>query len=145
MTTEKQATCAERIEAQWNERAEDLRAMISASDAFSDEDVTAEKRSAWESLGIEGDTPDEISESAYDAMNNLPLSVEVVRTVRVLLSTGGPEDAIEYTLDRSGGVVRAEYVFKDWFDGARMPIEGADLDVAIRYFGAIIPDADTLT
>lgn len=53
-----------------------------------------------------------------EALSELPLSIEVVRTVKVLLSTGGPADGLVIELDAEGDVSSVRYWFADWFDHA---------------------------
>lgn len=61
---------------------------------------------------------DDYSDEAHDEYHNLPLSVEVVRTIKVLLSTGGPADGLTIELDADGDVSSVRYWFADWFDHA---------------------------
>lgn len=61
---------------------------------------------------------DDEREEAQEALWELPLSVETVRTVKVLLSTGGPADGLTIELDTDGNVASVRYWFADWFDHA---------------------------
>lgn len=143
----RQRTCAERIGEHWKGRAEDLRALLPVAQGNIPAPDAEDDRQALVNLGIDADdldNEDAALESAQERLWEMPLSIEMVRVVRVLLSTGGPEDAIEYTLDSDGDVIRAEYVFKDWFDGARKPLDGDDFSTALGFFEALVPDVDSL-
>jgi hypothetical protein len=54
------------------------------------------------------------AETARERLEEMPLSVEVVRTVRILLGTGGPADWIDAELDDEGDVRRVRYTYEDW-------------------------------
>lgn len=47
---------------------------------------------------------------------------------RIQLSTGGPGDDFFVTIDDDGEISRIEYQFLDWFDGARIEVEGQDFE-----------------
>lgn len=70
------------------------------------------------------------ADDAYDEQYQMPLSVEVVRVVKVLLSTGGPGDWFEVTVDPDGNSTRVEYHFQDSFDHASVTLEGDERDMA---------------
>jgi len=103
MTNDREATCAERIAAQMADRAE----------TFGELFERMENDPEWE-----GDYED-----ARDEMDELPLSVEVVKTIKVLLSTGGPADGLTIELDRDGNVSTVRYWFSDWFDHAETTVD----------------------
>lgn len=48
--------------------------------------------------------------------------IETVQITRVILSGGGPSDRIEI-VHSFGEVDSVEYVYQDWFDGARREVE----------------------
>lgn len=99
-------TCAERIAGRLADRAEYL------SDLFTKMDeVTGTIES------------EDIAEGARDELWELPLSVEVVRTIKVLLSTGGPADGLTIELDADGNVSSVRYWFADWFDHAETKVD----------------------
>jgi len=45
------------------------------------------------------------------------------------LSTGGPGDEFRFYCDPAFSLDRVEYVFLDWYDGATVKLDGADLDL----------------
>lgn len=74
-----------------------------------------------------------VSEEAQDEFYELPLSVELVRRVKVLLSTGGPGDWFECVVDDDGDIGLVEYHFQDWFDHASVVLDGDERDTAIDF------------
>ncbi|MDQ0776338.1 hypothetical protein QF026_004804 [Streptomyces aurantiacus] len=52
-----------------------------------------------------------------------PYAAEVVRTLRLTLSGGGPASWLDIELERgTNEPVRVEYHFADWFDHAQTPV-----------------------
>jgi len=100
MTNDREATCVERIAGQMANRAE----------TFGD-------------LFTVIDNDEERYDDARNEMDELPLSVEVVKTIKVLLSTGGPADGLTIELDRDGNVSTVRYWFSDWFDHAETTVD----------------------
>lgn len=106
MTEDK--TCAERIAAQLADRAEYLGELFERTD-------TEDPAESYNRFGDNTDPQEELWE--------LPLSVEVVRTIKVLLSTGGPADGLTIELDADGNVSTVRYWFADWFDHAETKVD----------------------
>lgn len=75
----------------------------------------------------------------YETLSELPLSVEVERKVRIVLSTGGPHDEFVATLHEDGTVSDVEYVFMDWFDGARRSVRDPVGEQFMDYFAETLP------
>ena len=126
MMTTDQPTAAERIAAQMKGRAATLAALyVIADDPFN------ASPEMFEAAGVESDVEDgewdeQMMEDAREALWELPLSVETTRTIRVLLSTGGPADGLNVELDRDGNVSRVVYWFADWFDYAETVVTDED-------------------
>lgn len=114
MTRDK--TCEERIEGELASRLDDMRTLYRAMQ----DDEEYEGQDAW------------------DAHGDYPLSVELVRSVRVVLSTGGPHDEFVVTLDDDGTIARIEYVYQDWFDGARRVLSGEEFDAAEAFLAPYV-------
>jgi hypothetical protein len=98
-------TCAERIAEHMAGRAETIRTLQDEAAAF-DEDgypVTDEEK--------------------VDRLYEMPLSVEVIRHVKILLGWGGPSDWLDAELDSDGDIRTLEYHFADWFDHAQTYVE----------------------
>lgn len=97
--------CEDRIEAELKSREDYLAGLYAIED--SGDDVTGDRDEARES----------ISEMAY--------GISTMKVTRVIWSGGGPADFIEIFHD-GAGIDRIEYVYQDWFDGARRPITHED-------------------
>lgn len=142
MTTT-QPTCEERIEGALAGRLADFRGLSALSYACDRDDVAEALRENPDARRMyrELDRPaEDTAEAARERMWEYPLAVERFTVVRVELSTGGPADWFEATIDDDGTITRVEYVFQDWFDGARRDLSGPDFDAAadfIREVGGI--------
>lgn len=112
-----QPTCEERI---GDELAYELKVM----------------RETLEQLELYDD--DEAREEADRERSERPLSVDVTRVVKILLSTGGPADWFEVHIDEEGDPRRVEYIFQDWFDVARVELRDADRELALDYLEPFI-------
>ena len=97
----KEQTCSERIGAELEDREKQLAELFTKTESEDQEEAD----SAWE----------EIYEMAY--------GISQFKTYRVIWSGGGPADFIDITTDKEGDITRVEYVYQDWFDGARKPVE----------------------
>ncbi len=98
---EKQLTCDERIAEHMESREADFKALFAK--ANSDDDLQHEE--------------------ALDELSEAPLAITAYKLVRIDLSTGGPGDWLEVTLDDEGFALNVEYHFNDWFDHAARPVE----------------------
>ena len=68
-----------------------------------------------------------------------PLSIERQITYHVALSTGGPADGFRLTFDpESGLLIRGEYYFQDWFDGATRTLSDDDADMIAEAYGIYV-------
>lgn len=47
----------------------------------------------------------------HEALDNMPLSVEIARTVEILLGTGGPHDELQVDVDRDGNITEVRYFY----------------------------------
>lgn len=101
MTTDR--TAAERIAEHMQGRSETLQGLYDAM---------------WKGEQEYDTEAADAAEEAREELDMLPLSVETTKTIRVLLSTGGPADGLNVELDRDGNVSRVVYWFADWFDYA---------------------------
>lgn len=61
-------------------------------------------------------------DTAEQRLQEMPLSVEVIRHIKVLLGTGGPADWLDAELDSDGDIRTLTYHFADWFDHASVPV-----------------------
>lgn len=117
MTNDREATCAERTAGHMADRAETFASLYRLADDSGTPDDFREH-------DIDPDLPGwDVEERAHMARHELPLSVEVVKTIKVLLSTGGPADGLTIELDRDGNVSTVRYWFSDWFDHAETTVD----------------------
>ena len=62
-----------------------------------------------------------------DYFDDPALSIDRHKFLRVCFSYGGPSDYLEL-VHHDGDIIRAEYVFHDWYDGARTAVvEGSPM------------------
>jgi hypothetical protein len=64
---------------------------------------------------------DKVSE-AVEELNNLALEISSFKSIKILLSTGGPADWLEAKLDDYGDLVDLTYHYADWFDHAETTV-----------------------
>lgn len=64
---------------------------------------------------------DEDSDEARENLNEMAYGISTMKITRVIWSGGGPADHIEIFHDEAG-IDRIEYVYQDWYDGARRPV-----------------------
>jgi hypothetical protein len=62
-------------------------------------------------------------ESAEQRLMEMPLSVEVIRHVKILLGTGGPADWLDAELDADDEIRVLEYHYADWGTHAQTYVE----------------------
>lgn len=98
--TEQRKTCANLIASELADREQYLAKLF--EDMNSDEQETADRAS------------EEINEMAY--------GVQVYSVAKVIWSGGGPSDWIEITFNKYD-LIKVEYIYQDWFDGARINVE----------------------
>jgi len=116
MTT-KQLNCEQRI----NENMQNTEHYISALLAVFDNDkdsLDPEDDSDAEVLRIID--ADDIHESSIFEYG---LGVDVHKTYRIHLSTGGPASFIEVITDDQDEIIDVYYHFQDWFDGAKRKVD----------------------
>lgn len=91
----KQATCAERVQANKEMRIDDLKA----------------------SLKIDSE-----AEGGREELQERVLCVDVEKHLKIHLSTGGPGDWFELVYGKDDKLIRGEYHFQDWFDHAEVAL-----------------------
>ena len=64
---------------------------------------------------------DEDSDEARENISEMAYGVDTMKVTRVIWSGGGPADWIEI-FHNEAGIDRVEYVYQDWYDGARRPV-----------------------
>ncbi len=113
MSNTKQKTCQERIEEEYRRADEYLELMFRAYDDDLDEDDDDDKELLKKIVDEEIDNQSIYEYAAGSNMKKL-LTIE--------LSGGGPSSHIEAIINEDNVVESAQYVFLDWFDGARRKI-----------------------
>lgn len=111
-TKDHERTCAERITDHMKSRASDFAEILARLEPR-DEDGDE----------VTGREAEEAREEAETELWQYPLCVEVYRTVRIDLGTGGPADWLEALVDDEGDITRLTYHFADWFDHAERNVE----------------------
>jgi len=113
MSNTKQKTCQERIEEEYR-RAEDyLELMFRVYDDDLDEDDEDDQKLIEQ---VKNEEIDDQSIHEYAAGSSMK------RLLTIELSGGGPSEHIEAIINEDNVVESAQYVFLDWFDGARRKI-----------------------
>ena len=108
MTTTKDKTCTERIEQSYNNRLEDLNDILECKGDFSHCD----------------DTPQAINEYGlcFDYVEN-DEEERKENFWRFQISWGGPSEEFRiYTDGKEGSIMRIEFWYMDWFDGANKEV-----------------------
>jgi hypothetical protein len=98
----KNKTCAELIGAELADREAELARLYSVIDS--------------------GDGMD-LEDQAYNEINEMSYGIEIKKVFTVTWSGGGPADWIEITTDGEGSLERVEYIYQDWYDGARLEVK----------------------
>jgi hypothetical protein len=113
MSNTKQKTCQERIEEEYRRADDYLELMFRVYDDDLDEDDEDDKELLKQVKDEEIDNQTIFEYAAGSSMKRL-LTIE--------LSGGGPSSHIEAIINEDNVVESAQYVFLDWFDGARRKI-----------------------
>lgn len=119
----RQATCAERIQEHLDSRIEYIDKKLRWMDAWNEANNYLR------------------AEAAETTLQEMPLSAEVIRQIRIDLSTGGPADYFVYDIDNDGYITGIEYHFADWFDHAETSLSSDEYKVAEKFFDVVIGDA----
>jgi hypothetical protein len=103
----KAKSCEARIEGELKDREKDLRDLFTIADDY------------------EGD--EDLRDQANEQIYEFAYGYETYKVTRLTWSGGGPADWIEVQHD-DGGIRRIDYVFQDWYDGARREVpEGSPI------------------
>jgi len=100
MNDTKQKTCAELIDSELADREEQVAEIFAKIDSDDSEQ----------------------NEEGYQELSEFDYGVSVYSVARVTWSGGGPADWVEITYDKHD-LIKVEYVYQDWFDGARVAVE----------------------
>ena len=107
--TKERGSCADLIASELSDREQQLKDLYALADDGND------------------DAREQIYEMAY--------GIDRREILRVIWSGGGPADYLEIT-HNNGDILRVEYLYQDWYDGARLDVlEGS---AAYRYAEEIV-------
>lgn len=120
-----EGTCEQRIGEHYKSRMETIGALVKGERATDLEELTDEELQEIENL-VEVDRGEldieRINERAMTTIEEMPLSVEVIRSVKILLGWGGPGDWFECRVGEDNAIERIDYHFNDWFDHAEQDV-----------------------
>lgn len=102
-------TCADLIAGELKDREEQLRELYALADNGDD------------------NAREEIYEISY--------GIDRLEVIKVIWSGGGPADHLEITTS-GGDIVKVEYIYQDWYDGARLTVD--ESSPAYRYAEEIL-------
>ena len=97
-----QLNCAEMIASELESREEDLLSYYRIIDS---DDVLEEDR-----------------ERAIQAIQEMAYGIDTRIVSRVIWSGGGPADYLEITRNELGEILLVEYLYQDWYDGAKLTV-----------------------
>ena len=132
-------TCEERIANQLAGRVEDLELLTDCPSEEDRAEWVVKFNASWGLALAPDDSEGTISEAQYQAAAEWPLEIDAGfgRPVKILLSTGGPADWFEIAVDDDGEPLRGDYVFQDWCDGARLPLDKDTLAMLDQLYGEV--------
>jgi hypothetical protein len=104
-TTMTDPTAAERINEYMESRAETIATLQDEAAAFDEDGYPVS------------------DEDKIERLYEMPLSVEVIRHVKILLGTGGPADWLDAELDADNDIRVLTYHFADWGTHASVYVE----------------------
>lgn len=142
----KTKSCKDRIDSEKEDRIEQLSLLNNcASYPHHKGNIDEQLKKVGINL-VEPYGEDEVLENVGDAIWNLPLDVEILKTYKILFSTGGPADWLEVKctndnpewFDR-GDVISIYYHFADWYDYASIELQDQDYETALDYVERLIP------
>ena len=137
----KQPSCEERIEGRLENYVEEAEAINADFDDMHRMERAHSLARVCEFLMDYGHTPEdlggrdpqELQEMAQESWSESVLDRNKMHEVYMIqFSCGGPSDHFEVFVDSDGDVVKAEYVFLDWYDGARRRVYSDELIEMLR-------------
>jgi hypothetical protein len=99
-TTEQRKTCADLIGSELADREQQLADL-------------------YEKMNGEDE---EQADQASEEVHEMAYGISVYSVAKVIWSGGGPADWIEITFDKYD-LIKVEYIYQDWYDGARVAVE----------------------
>lgn len=72
---------------------------------------------------IDSDTAgDDEQDQARQEINEMSYGIDTRTISRVIWSGGGPADYLEITRNELGEILLVEYLYQDWYDGAKLTV-----------------------
>jgi len=68
------------------------------------------------------DAPDSDRDQAREEIQEMAYGIDTRTISRVIWSGGGPADYLEITRNELGEILLVEYLYEDWFDGAKLSV-----------------------
>ncbi len=118
---ENQATCKERVRPHLESRLSDIRKLWEAYKSGDENGV--EDLGMFHEYGL-----------CFDYVAPGTFKGQKRGYFRYQLSWGGPSDEFRFYCDENFELVRIEYWFLDWFDGAKIPLSGHDNELLAEIF-----------
>lgn len=118
------ATCNDRIDNELESRLDDLRQLWEAEKNGNEDGVDGLGTFCEYGLAFDYVAPEE-----EEGEDGEPIESDEPGYFRYQLSWGGPSDEFRFYADGQGykwNVWKVEYVFMDWFDGAKRTLHGDD-------------------
>jgi hypothetical protein len=78
---------------------------------------------------------DDGDDSAREQIYEMAYGIDRREILRIVWSGGGPADYLEIT-HKNGDILRVEYLYQDWYDGARIDV--SEESAAYRYAEEIV-------
>ena len=119
---EKEKTCKELVRRNFRGRMDELNRM--AKEAQSDDETTRE--AAYQEQAEYGLCFDYVPAETWEEQR--------AGYFRYQLGWGGPSDEFRFFCDPQQKVVKIQYWYLDWFDGAKINLKGADLEFMEAWF-----------
>jgi hypothetical protein len=66
------------------------------------------------------DAPDSDRDQARQEIQEMAYGIDTRTISRVIWSGGGPADYLEITRNELGEILLVEYLYEDWYDGAKL-------------------------
>ena len=66
--------------------------------------------------------------------NREPLSIDLTKQVRILLSWGGPEDGFKLRFDRENNLLGGVYYMADWGEYQEIELEDEESDKVFNFY-----------
>ena len=126
VTSSREQTCSERIREYYDSRMETIALNLRGEAAIDIDDLTdTELNDLVNMAGSDRgdiDLLERVNENAQLNLDDMPLSIENIRFLKITMGWGGPGDWFEANIDADGSIGRIVYHFNDWGDHAEINV-----------------------